>query len=529
MSSNPISCHPVDFFNDFGSFESIFDGDKAAFLKSNTEACYPNPEDLQDDPNAPTYIYSDKTGRVSVMKSNPHRITKGELVSKFHLLAHIKFKGDLRGAESHVMYKVMDLDIPYIRVGTNYFKLIEDENRWGATNKMIEPWSKEALTDDHTKNILKIIPKYDKFGIFPSNTEYVSVYKNQFNLYCPFPHTPHTERVSISDIPISHGVMQHVFGDQIAQGYKYMKLLYEYPKQMLHILTLVSEERETGKTTVLNWIQMIFGENYVLINPQELTSNFNSIYATKNIIAFEEAAIDKSQSVEKLKSLSTGKSIAVSQKFIQGYQVPFFGKIIMCTNKVRDFMRVDMEENRFWVRKIKPLNEGKRNTNIEEDLFREIPLFLRYLQQLPVPDFSKSRFVLTREEIGTIELDEIKEESKSGLRKEIEMSIEDFFHNSDESEFYADAKDIKEHWFSKDNNITKSYIRKVLFQEMKMVPTAKVLRYYPFEEKEISKSKVSHPFLFKRAAEKIDNNQDAPKSDHINLLESVENNEELDF
>jgi hypothetical protein len=35
-------------------------------------------------------------------------------------------------------------------------------------------------------------------------------------------------------------------------------------------------------------------------------------------------------------------------------------------------MRIDQEEIRFWVRKIK-LIKGAKNTNIETDLFNEIP------------------------------------------------------------------------------------------------------------------------------------------------------------
>jgi len=148
----------------------------------------------------------------------------------------------------------------------------------------------------------------------------------------------------------------------------------------LPVLALVSTERETGKTTFLNYIQMLFGENSTLINPSDLMSNFNDAYATKNIIMVDETVIDKAHTVEKLKSIATAKTMSVSQKFVQHYSVPFFGKVIVCTNKENDFMRIDEEEIRFWVRKIKVIT-GKKNTNIENDLFNEIPKFLKYLEQ----------------------------------------------------------------------------------------------------------------------------------------------------
>jgi phage/plasmid-associated DNA primase len=274
-----------------------------------------------------------------------------------------------------------------------------------------------------------------------------------------------------------------------------MKLLYEYPCQILPVLSLVSTERETGKTTFLNYIQMLFGENSTLINPSDLMSSFNDAYATKNIIMIDETVIEKQHVVEKLKSLATAKTISVSQKFVQHYSVPFFGKIIVCTNKETDFMRIDDEEIRFWIRKINPI-VGKKNTNIENDLFNEIPKFLKYLEQLPDIDFSNSRMVFTQEEIQTDSLELIKKESKNGLRKELEIYIEDFFNNNDVNEFEATAKDIKERWFDKERE-KMSYILKVLKNEMKMTPQPNKY-YFPFNSNNYLEKKKGTPFLFVR-------------------------------
>ena len=139
---------------------------------------------------------------------------------------------------------------------------------------------------------------------------------------------------------------------------------------------------------------------------------------------------------------------------------------------------------------------GKKNTNIENDLFNEIPKFLKYLEQMPEIDFSKSRMVFTQEEIKTESLELIKKESKNGLRKEIEIYIEDFFNNNDVNEFEATAKDIKEKWFEHDKE-KMSYILKVLKNEMKMIPQAN--KYYtPFNNTNYLEKKKGTPFLFLR-------------------------------
>jgi hypothetical protein len=487
--SNPL-LNPVDYFNFFGTFEQIFEGDKKCISFSNNEATYQS----ESTTKTPTFILN-KDNLVEVKKSNPYDLATGQNLSKFMLLTAIKFKGDYFQAMSYVSFNLMENEIPYIRVGSDYFKVIKKDDRYSGTNIILKSWKKDEIKEDHTKNILCKIYKFDDFTIIPNNVTFIPSKNNCYNLYAKFPHTKFNDIVHINDINVTIGLLNHVFGEQVNLGLKYMKLLYENPCQILPVLSLVSTERETGKTTFLNYIQMLFGENSTLINPSDLMSSFNDSYATKNIIMIDETVIEKQHIVEKLKSLATAKTISVSQKFVQHYSVPFFGKIIVCTNKETDFMRIDDEEIRFWIRKINPII-GKKNTNIENDLFNEIPKFLKYLEQLPEIDLSNSRMVFTQDEIKTDSLELIKKESKNGLRKEIEMYIEDFFNNSDCNEFEATAKDIKETWFEHDKE-KMSYILKVLKNEMKMIPQAN--KYYiSFNGSNPMDKKKGTPFLFIR-------------------------------
>ena len=493
--SNPL-LNAVDYFNFFGSFVSIFEGIKQCNIKSETEVCLLNPDTLDpQELNKPTFVLN-KLNTIDVLKKNDYRIGVGIKVSKFMLLTAVRFKGDSFAAMSYVNFELMRSEIPYIRVGTDYFKMIKKKDRYNSENNLLKPWKKDEIKQDHGKNLLGMIYKFDDFTIEPNNIEYKPVVYNCFNLYAKFAHKPIEHEVTINDIPITMGLINHIFGEQWQLGLKYIKILYQYPKQIAPVLALVSTERETGKTTFLNWIQMLFGENSTLINPSDLTSNFNDAYATKNIIMIDETTIDKVHAIEKLKSLATAKTISVSQKFVSHYSVPFFGKIILCTNKESDFMRIDEEEIRFWVRKIKPIN-GKKNTNIETDLFNEIPNFLKYLLQIEEIDFSKSRMVFTKDEIETESLELVKEESKSWLRKEIEYLFIDFFDNNNAIDFVeVTPKDIKERWFINNNQISISYIRKVLKEEMKMHSLV-TKRYKGFpNEAGLTFDKVGLPFVF---------------------------------
>lgn len=488
-----MKLHPVDWYNFFGVFKDVFSGIRDAHMITDNECAIPTPEDPTY--NTATFKYNFHT--VEVVKENKYGLDKGIHVSMFQLMCAVQFKHDHQAAISYIMFDLMGIEIPYIRVGTDYYKVIKKADRYGGIQTHLKPWGKEEIKQDHSKSFLAQIPKFDDFIIIPDNQDFQAVIKNCYNLYSKFSHKPHNEPVTNKDIPTSLMFLKHIFGDQLDLGLKYIKILYENPKQILPILTLVSKDRDTGKTTFINWMEMIFGGNSILISPEDLLKNFNASYATKNIVLVDETFIEKQSGVEKLKSLSTAKSITVSQKHVTEYPIALYMKVILCTNKVKDFMKIDSDEIRFWIRPI-PSIKGKKNVKIEDQLFNEIPKLLRYLSDLPAINFDTgSRMVFTKEEIQTGALLDVKEESKSGLHKEIDIHIEDFFniHVRKES-FFASATDIKERWFYHNNNVSIAYIRKVITEEMN-IERMEYHRYYPFEEFISEKSKPGYPFEFK--------------------------------
>jgi hypothetical protein len=168
-------------------------------------------------------------------------------------------------------------------------------------------------------------------------------------------------------------------------------------------------------------------------------------------------------------------------KNVQEFSVPFFGKLVLCTNKETDFMRIDNEEIRFWIRK--PGIIKKKDPQLMKKMIAEIPKFIRYLRDLEaIPKLT--RMVFTAEQLKNEHLDAVKAESKSGLHKEIEMLLADFFDNEPVEQVQFSAIDMKLRWFEKSNNISAHYIRKVLQDEMGLATTDKVVRYQPFNDME---------------------------------------------
>lgn len=439
-----------------------------------------------------------ENGNFVVKMKNALNLDVDKVYSPFMLMQKFKFKDSFSAAISYVVSELMNNDYPYVRIGTKYFKTISKIDRYGINRTELIYWDKLTIAEDHPKTIFENIQKYDDFTINPDNKSHDPVINNNYNLYSPFEHVACAENEydELSWYWIKT-LIEHIFGDQYELGIIYLKVLYDLPKQSLPILVLISEERSTGKTTFVDFLNIMFGANMVLVNPQDISNQFNGSYADKNIIAIEESRFDSVQSTEKLKNLATQKEILVNSKNIRQYSIPFYGKLIITSNDETKFSSVDTPEIRYWVRKV-PSLKGKANHNILNDLKREIPQFLYYLNTLPDIDTSKSRMVFEAAEIATKELDTVKKESRTGLCKDIEIHLNDFaLENCNVKEFKFIAKHIKDRFFSRTEKYEINFINKTLKNELKL-EIGKMQRFVPLQENNaMSTHKVSGmPFIF---------------------------------
>jgi len=450
----------------------------------------------------------------NVLDDNDLGLVKGMSYSPFQILTRFRFHNNFKAAFTHVGLTYMDMDFPYIRIGVKYFKVVDKIDRFGVVRELLLVWSKDEIKQDYGKEMLDRVSVYDDFIISPDNMNYKKSVRGFYNLYAPFPHKKtEFDTKDLSKIKWSMTLMKHIFGRQLDLGLKYLKVLYENPKQPLPILVLTSEERQTGKSTFIDWFSIIFGGNMVIINPQDIGSSFNSSYATKNIIAIEESRFDSVQTTEKLKALATQKTLSVNTKFVSPYDTPFYGKLIITSNYEHKFSRVDEAEIRYWVRKI-PTLSGVANHSILDDLTEEIPYFLHYLSQLPDIDFSKSRQVFTSEEIETSALAVVKRESKDGLQKDIEIIFDDYCSNNEDEEFlHFIPIDIKNTFFKNDSRISVNYVTKILKDKMKLEREEVRGRYTPtFDDSKVSK--MGQYFTFKNPYYNTENNTNLKQEDY---------------
>ena len=93
--------------------------------------------------------------------------------------------------------------------------------------------------------------------------------------------------------------LEHLFGDMVEVIYDLLTILYKYPKQMLPILLLISRQKQTGKTTFLNYLHLIFKDNVAMLTNDALRSKFNSDWAQKILVLIDETLLSRTEDSER--------------------------------------------------------------------------------------------------------------------------------------------------------------------------------------------------------------------------------------
>ena len=301
----------------------------------------------------------------------------------------------------------------FIRVGTTLYKLVNQPRLNGGYIRKRIVWNNETLRQDYGKDYLATVPKYDGFCTVPGHVDYRPVVDKFLNLYEPIGHNPQE-----GEFPCIRSLVRHIFGEQYELGMDYLQLLYLQPVQKLPILLLVSEERNTGKSTFLNFLKAVFQNNVTFNTNEDFRSQFNSDWAGKLLIVVDEVLLNRREDSERLKNLSTTLSYKVEAKGKDRDEIAFFAKFVLCSNNEHLPVIIDAGETRYWVRKINRLQSD--DTNFLQKLKTEIPAFLYHLQHRTMATKKENRMWFSPRLIETEALHKIIRSNRNRL--EIEMS-----------------------------------------------------------------------------------------------------------
>lgn len=320
-----------------------------------------------------------------------------------------------------------DSHCPYIRVGTDYYREVLRPQANGTTCKCLVFWKASIIKADFGKDYLNDIPKYDCFCTVPSHTDYRKIIGNAYNLYEPITHHPEPGDWSAID-----SLLRHIFEEHYEYGLDYIQLLYQMPLQKLPILILVSEQRNTGKTTFLNLLKAIFQDNATFNTNEDFRSKFNSDWAGKLLIMVDEVLLSRREDSERLKNLSTATSYKIESKGKDRNEIAFFGKFVLCSNNEHFPIVIDREEVRYWVRKINPLETD--DPFYMKKLVAQIPAFLHFLMQRELSVQCENRMWFSPERLRTAALNRIVISNRSKIEFEVaELLIEIMDYTRDTS------------------------------------------------------------------------------------------------
>ena len=354
-----------------------------------------------------------------------------------------------QGAEKH-----------YIRVGTEYYKTIVEKAPNGQTELNLVQWSADTIKNDYSnpKEFIKLIPKYDAFTNIPENDPEKyrqTVYSEKdgyrsvlYNRYCPVSHEPKE-----GEWRTINTLLHHIFDYKTLKGQTcyemaldYLQMIYLHPTQHLPILCLVSREQATGKTTFLNLLRSIFKENMRILDSERISSKFNGSWAGKLIIGVDESFIDtdKPTVVNRLKMIATNSSIPIEKKGKEAGEVPNFAKLIMCSNDETNFLKIEIEDTRYWIIRVKGIDPSARDPHMAERMEAEIPAFLHYLKHRTMFYAERTRLWFDSEDYATEALKKIQERTGNVLWQNITAVVRQQFEFQRKPQIRIDVKAIQE-------------------------------------------------------------------------------------
>lgn len=359
---------------------------------------------------------------------------------------------------------------PFVRVGTTLYKIVNQPRLNSGYVKKRIVWNNETLRQDYGKDYLANVPKYDGFCTVPDHVNYRQVIDNFLNLYEPIGHQPKE-----GDFSHIQALLHHIFGEQYELGVDYLQLLYLHPVQKLPILLLVSEERNTGKSTFLNFLKAMFRNNVTFNTNEDFRSQFNSDWAGKLIIVVDEVLLNRREDSERLKNLSTTLSYKVEAKGKDRDEIAFFAKFVLCSNNERLPVIIDPGETRYWVRKIHHLEND--DTHFLQKLIEEIPAFLYFLQHRTLTTQNVSRMWFSPKQTETAALLKIIRCNKSKYEVEAAELIKEIMECMEIDSFSFCLNDLLILLNLSQVRIDKHWLRKIVTEDWKLAPAPNGLTY----------------------------------------------------
>ncbi len=394
------------------------------------------------------------------------------------------------------------------RIEDEYYQLIDVPVPNGKKGEVIletrlKPRKKTEILQDYGKDALNHIEKFKGFTNVANHIDYQHTIHSHWNLYYNVDH-----KSEKGDFPTIKKFLLHLFEEHEENEmiYDYLTLLYRNPMQKLPVVCLVSKHQETGKSTFIYLLKLIFKQNLSIISNHDLVGEFNAHWTSSLIVASEETLLEKKDGYEKIKSLSTAFEINRNEKNKTSAPIPCMIHFVFASNHEDDFIKIDDYDSRLWIRKIKPRTETIEN--FDQALEAEIPFFVNFLETREIKYKSKGdRLFFAAKDFMTDAKKNLIVNSEPGVMKDIRNALTEYFYRFGQDECKMTIANMKQYFQIKGeinylNKIVKTYLKAEKWKNDKGEEGVTTYFFctpdFADAEKFIKVSDKGRPYVFKR-------------------------------
>lgn len=343
----------------------------------------------------------------------------------------------------------------FVRIGDDFYKHIEVASDAIGSRKYLKNISPRTIaleigTECEPKKFYTWIPAFADFVNIPTrDIDPSPAVKSKggawlYNLHKGIELTP-----APGDHPRISALLRHITSQETdeksARAYTimldYLTIAWRRPAQKLPIVVLTTREGDTGKSTFLLLLKLIWGDAATHISNHSLTSQFNEEYITSEFALIDEGLIDKRQTLEAVKSLSTSPIGTINAKYMRPTTLDLYLKFVFTSNDPDNCIPVSDQESRFWVLS-PPSLQGKRDPVFFQEMRKEVPFFMNTLQTRAFEFKPKERTYFSYPDLHTAALDRLRIGSKSWGEKELYTIVTEIFQSMKIETFGLSLGDI---------------------------------------------------------------------------------------
>ena len=339
---------------------------------------------------------------------------KEDYNKKFEALVINEYKFD--AIEDEVIEADYDTELHrYMLIGNDIYMLV---------NRQLKPITMQRFTIHHPKAALRTVNRYVDFVNEPGYINFQPIINRHYNSF-KLP----TWHAKAGQWPTIEHYLRHIAGDQYEMMLDYLQISLIDPKQKLPILILLSYDKNTGKTTFLDLLTALFGENVATPTPKQFELEWNTHWVDSHFIFVDEAErLEKAEDVaSKLKRLCYAKTAERIKKGKNTEYGPFNGRFVITSNQASGFIEIDEYDDRWWILN-PPKRKGEFDPNYVDRIKDEVPYFAHFLMHRTLSTQNIGRGWFSPELLKTPALEAIIAINRPPIETDIKQFFEDWFN-----------------------------------------------------------------------------------------------------